>query len=369
MLEELDRASAEVSRAQRELLRLIARAEGSGCWVEEGARDVAHLLQIRYGLSFWKARRWVVAARALERLPLLARALEQGELCLDKVVELARFCREEDQERLVAWARRVSVAEVRCRADLEVGRGRPEVRSAETSRYVRWWWSEDGYRLGLRAELPAADGAVLVRAIERGAARIPVLPGEDDPYFAEARRADALVALARTRLAEDPEPDRATVVVHVREGRRPKAELEWGPPIPRDTARRLACHARVQVVEEDGRGNVVSVGSVRRNPPAWMLRLVRQRDRGCTFPGCGSRAFTVVHHLRPWSEGGPTTLGNTTLQCVFHHKLLHEFGWRAERGPEGLLRWFRPDGTPYTPGPGLPCRAAPVGERIRAGPA
>ncbi|HXF72224.1 MAG TPA: HNH endonuclease signature motif containing protein, partial [Actinomycetota bacterium] len=90
------------------------------------------------------------------------------------------------------------------------------------------------------------------------------------------------------------------------------------------------------------------------NPPAWMLRLIRQRDRGCTFPGCGSRAFTVVHHLRPWSAGGPTTLGNTTLQCAFHHKLVHELGWRAERGEGGVLRWYRPDGTTYRPGPAPP---------------
>jgi hypothetical protein len=358
VLEELDGASAEVGRAQRRLFRLIARAEATGCWVEEGARDLAHLLQIRYGPSFWKAKRWVQAARALERLPLLAHALERGELCLDKVVELARFCREEDQERLIGWAKRVSVAEVRCRADLEVGRSRPEVRAAETGRRLDWWWSEDGYRLGLRADLPAADGAVVVKAIERVAARIPVLPGEEHPYFAEAHRADALVALARARLAEDPEPDRATVVVHVRQGRRAKAELEWGPPIHRETARRLACHARVQVVEEDESGNVVSVGTIRRNPPAWMVRLIRQRDKGCTFPGCGSRAFTVVHHLEFWSQGGETTLENTTLQCAFHHELLHEFDWRAHRGPDGELRWYRPDGTPYHPGP------APPGWRI-----
>ncbi len=351
MLEELDRVNAAVCRAHRELFRVLVRAEKTDRWAEEGARDLAHLLQIRYGLSFWKAKRWVAAARALERLPALARALERGELCVDKVVELARFGREEDQERLVDWAKRVSVAEVRWRADLEVGRSRPEVRAAETWRRLDWWWSDDGYRFGMRLDLPAADGAVVARAIEREMAKVPVMPGEEDPCFAEARRADALVALARARLAEDPEPDRATIVVHVREGRRAKAELEWGPPLHRETARRLACHARVQVVEEDAEGNVVSVGTIRRNPPAWMLRLIRQRDRGCTFPGCGSRRFTVVHHLEWWSKGGPTTLENTTLQCVYHHKLLHEFDWRARRGPDGVLRWFRPDGTPYLPGP------------------
>ncbi|HXF37629.1 MAG TPA: DUF222 domain-containing protein [Actinomycetota bacterium] len=367
MLDELDRGNARICGEQRDFFRLLVRAERSRCWVEEGARDLAHLLQIRYGLSLWKAKRWVAAARALERLPAIAEAFASGELCVDKVVELTRFARPEDERRLIAWARRVSVAEVRNRADLEAGRARPEVRAAEECRSLEWWWSDDGYRFGLRAELPTADGAIVARALSRMAERVPVLPGEEDPYHTSARRADALVALARAQVASDPDPDRATVVVHVRAGSRARAELEWGPAIHRDTARRLACHARIQVVEEDAEGNVVSVGSLRREPPAWMVRLIRQRDKGCTFPGCGSRAFTVVHHIKWWSRGGRTTLANSTLQCVFHHKLLHELGWRVERTADGALHWSRPDGSPYPRGPaGAPERRPVLRPALRS---
>ena len=129
--------------------------------------------------------------------------------------------------------------------------------------------------------------------------------------------------------------------------------------IPLETARRLACTARVQVVVEDRGGRPVGVGRLSREPPPWLVRLVRYRDRGCTFPGCGTRAFTVVHHIRWWSRGGRTDLENLTLVCLFHHKLVHEYRWGLRRDPDGALAWSRPNGTPYRPGPGPPGRHPP----------
>lgn len=43
------------------------------------------------------------------------------------------------------------------------------------------------------------------------------MPGEEDPFYASARRADALVLLCSAQLASDPDPDRATVIVHARD--------------------------------------------------------------------------------------------------------------------------------------------------------
>lgn len=91
-----------------------------------------------------------------------------------------------------------------------------------------------------------------------------------------------------------------------------------------------------------------------RDPPAWMMRQLRFRDHGCRFPGCGSRAFTVAHHLVFWSRGGKTSLDNLALICSFHHRLVHEHGWGLSRDAEGSLSWIRPDGVPYVPGPSPP---------------
>jgi HNH endonuclease len=121
----------------------------------------------------------------------------------------------------------------------------------------------------------------------------------------------------------------------------------------------LLCHARVQAVIENGAGDVVGLGRVSREPSEAMIRQLRYRDHGCTFPGCGSRRFVHAHHIEWWSRGGRTDLDNLTLTCSFHHKLVHEYGWKLNRGSGGLVRWFRPDGSMFQAGPGPPADSAP----------
>ncbi|MEX2420606.1 MAG: DUF222 domain-containing protein [Actinomycetota bacterium] len=209
-----DTAHTEVGRAQRGLLSVIAEIDQREAWRDSGARDTAHWLSMRYGISGRKAHRWIGAAHALERLPRLSRALSEGRLGIDKVVELARFVTPETEADLVVWASKVSCGAVRHRGDLAARASREEVAEAEHDRFVSWWYLDEGRRFGMEAELPAAQGAVVARALERLAETIPVMPGEEDAHFAPARRADALVALCSARIAADADPDRATVVVH-----------------------------------------------------------------------------------------------------------------------------------------------------------
>jgi methylmalonyl-CoA mutase C-terminal domain/subunit len=188
---------------------------------------------------------------------------------------------------------------VRRRADLEVGGPIEDVRDAQRQRFLTWWFSEDRTRLGLEGELPAAEGSVVARAIERLAEKIPVMPGEENRVFSTARNADALVALCSARIAEDQDADRATVVVHVRAGDGSAgSDIDGGPVIHPDTARRLLCEARTQVVVEDDAARPLALGRMTREPSAWMLRQLRYRDGGCTFPGCGSQRFAKAHHVR-----------------------------------------------------------------------
>jgi hypothetical protein len=351
----IDAAHARVGAAQRELLALVPVADRQEVWRGDGARDLAHWLSMRYGISGWKAHRWIGAAHALEELPRLSEALSTGELGIDKVSELCRFATPETEDRLIRWAQRVSYGAVRHRGDLEVRRSREETVQVERDRSVSWWWSDEGRRFGLEAELPAAQGAIVARALARMAEQVPVMPGEDASHDAPARRADALVALCSAKIASDPDPDRATVVVHAQLGGllwgSGGSELEDGPAISPETARGLLCSSRTQTVVEDRQGNVATIEPLTRQPPAWMLRQVRHRDRGCRFPGCGTKAFTEAHHIRWFSRGGRTELGNLILICSFHHRLVHEYGWRIERDLDGTAWWLRPDGVRYRAGP------------------
>ena len=71
-------------------------------------------------------------------------------------------------------------------------------------------------------------------------------------------------------------------------------------------------------------------------------------------PPIGTRRFAEAHHIRWWSEGGRTDLHNLALICSFHHKLVHEYGWRIERLRDGTTAWFHLDGVPHVAGPAPP---------------
>src|SRR5262249_44804352 len=91
LLRELDASNAELCRAQRRFFSLIAEADRTSVWESSGARDMVHWLRMRYGISDYKARRWIDASHALGSLPEISEALSSGRLGVDKVVELTRF--------------------------------------------------------------------------------------------------------------------------------------------------------------------------------------------------------------------------------------------------------------------------------------
>ena len=170
-----------------------------------------------------------------------------------------------------------------------------------------------------------------------------------------ARSADALVALASTRLAEDADPDRACVVAHVDlvalTGGDGRASLDNSTALNSEVVRRLACDARLELVIEGPSGLPLGVGRARRTVPPWLMRLLEERDQGCRWPGCPHRRWLHAHHLVHWADGGRTDLDNLALICSFHHALLHELGWRVTGDPNVELHFWRPDGHPLNTGP------------------
>jgi hypothetical protein len=206
----------------------------------------------------------------------------------------------------------------------------------------------------------------VVNAVERMMRRLPVMPGEHAPT-PEQRRAGALVAICSARVAEDPDPDRATVVVHVPaevlwgevtgswslhrpsppqgpDADEPGCALEGGGVVSVATARRLACDARIETVLTGPNGWVKGLGRSSRDPSPQMMRALRRRDGGCRFPGCGTRAFTKAHHVRWWSAKASTDMDNLVLLCSFHHKCVHELGRSLTLRPDNTVRFYRPDG-------------------------
>jgi hypothetical protein len=245
---------------------------------------------------------------------------------------------------------------------------------------VDYCFDEDG-SLYLRARLAAEDGTLLVKALE--AARERVVERRREERSAAANGSDASPEPAAPPALEPPRPMRVEallelaetsltpsdahgvvgtrLVVHVDAAAltsdgRGRSELDDGPVISPETARRLACDAElVAQVERDGLP--VSMGRSRRTVPPALRRLLEARDdRTCSFPGCERRRHLQAHHRQHWAHGGETSLDNLILLCFHHHRLVHEGGYTIEDDRAGGLHFRNRHGVLS---PALPPRPPP----------
>ena len=309
-LARLKSAQAEVGASQQRLLEVIAECEREGSWLADGCRDFAHWISAQLGISNWSARRWVAASEALPRLPQVRSALGSGALSIDKVLELSRYATPETEGRLIAWAKRVTPATIRRAADVANAPDREEAIESDKSRHLDYWWTDDGRRLWLEGSWPSDQGAVIEKALDRMAGRLPdIVDDEEDaepPSFGtslEMRRADALVALASHRIAEDADADRATVVVHVDAetlgADHGGAEIEGGGVTGAETARRLACDGRIEFAFHDCCGRT----DRRRPGDAHAACVVGAATCAAEIEVARSRAATLAGSFTPTTSG------------------------------------------------------------------
>ena len=123
-------------------------------------------------------------------------------------------------------------------------------------------------------------------------------------------------------------------------------EIDGGPPLDPETARRLACDCALVVSERGSAGEVLNVGRKTRSVPPAIRRALRARDKTCRFPGCDEARWLDGHHGRHYAHGGETSLANLVHLCWHHHWLVHEGGWTLEILTDGDIAVYQPNGQP-----------------------
>ena len=340
------------------LLTLLRRYDEEELW--SGWRFCAHWLNWRTGISLGAARERLRAARCLADLPLTSAQMEKGRLSWSKVRALTRVATAENEERLVEFALHHTASQVerlvRAWRSAEAARAALDgVSEMAARRHLTVRMTGDGM-YEVRGLLLPEVGALLVEALDAAADEIyrqerameREAEGEADAAMGEPnpptpappptlqlrptqgeQRHDALGAWL-----EDRTEAKVQLVVHTVAGGPEILATEEGSHVPAGTSRRLVSDAEVVEVKRAPDGSVLDVGR-RQRTVGWRLRKALDvRDGGCRFPGCGSR-YTQAHHAIPWSEGGETKLDNLILLCRFHHRAVHEGGWRVEMGQAG----------------------------------
>lgn len=344
-------AHREVAAGTARLLDLVAELDEHE--LHDDYQSASAWLSWNLGLSARTARRWVKLSRALRDHPLLRKSFAVGEISLDQVRLLVRIAAEHDEGFLLELARNAGDAddlrkEIKA---LEQKPGFTEPEDPAPEPFIRRYWT--GSELVLSGSVPGAQGALVDKAfrlLETAAPRDAASGVFRDP---EVLAGEALVQMASESLAGHGNPDRATIVVQIAaEELVAEAGPSWNAAtklFSPDELRQMACDARLQPALEDSDGVTVGVGRTTRKIPAWLRRLLEERDEGCRFPGCWRTRWLHAHHIVAWSQGGPTNLDNLVLLCGFHHRLIHRDGWTIEGNPNHELRFYNRFGLLHTP--------------------
>ena len=366
---QITQLAGHLNAANYRWLMLIAEFDRREGWADGSTPSCAHWLAWKCGIDIGAAREKVRVARALEGLPLISAAMARGALSYSKVRALTRVASPQNEESLLTVALHGTARQVE--NTVRLLRRANEARMLEreavqfANRGVTWFHDDDDGSLVMRVRLPAESGAIVIKAFDLAAddlRRMAERPdsskeGEQAPTRTQLR-ADVFPLLAETWLSHGFQSlgggDRQQVVVHVdqetlQEGAAGRCEIEDGPSIAAETARRISCDASLVTVVEDESGTPLDVGRKTRSIPPAIRRALQSRDAGCRFPGCTHTRFLDGHHIRHWADGGETKLSNLLMLCRFHHRQVHEGRVRIRLLDDGALRFTGRRGQVFEP--------------------
>jgi hypothetical protein len=159
-------------------------------------------------------------------------------------------------------------------------------------------------------------------------ARDPLAPG----LTPEQRRADALIAMIGrhqvTKQAPASGGDRPRVLVklsyaQLRRDAAGAGLISDDSELSAGELRRICCDAELIPAVLGGASEILDVGRAHRLVTPAIRTALTLRDGGCAFPGCQTRpAICEAHHIRPWWDGGETSMSNLVLLCHHHHGLV-----------------------------------------------
>jgi hypothetical protein len=344
-----------ICRVQAAETRLIGAVHARGAASLEGA--VSTVAWLRNRLHDGAATAKVKSSVALARLPRVAAAFAAGDLTDGHVEVIARVARDISDAALAGGAEELLVAEARRRAPTAFAPVAERIRdtldpeAAErrrlkrlTERWLQVDRTFDG-AVSVSGMLDPDAGELLITTLS---ALIPPPTPNDDRTGAQ-RRADALLDLCRLAANHTPvaggEKPQVMVTVDLATLRNQLsldpagalsvgATLGSGWSIGLDTARRLACDAKVIPLVLGGPSEPLDVGRLTRSCPPGLRRALVFRDGGCRYPGCDRPPeWTDAHHIQHWIDLGPTSLTNCVLLCRHHHTLVHEHHQRVRLDP------------------------------------
>ena len=168
--------AGHLNAAHYRFLMLIAEWDRRKGWSDGGTQSCAHWLNWACGINMGAAREKVRTAHALANLPLIAAAMQRGELSYAKVRALTRVACPAIESTLLQYALHGTAEHVerivrdyrRCKEAEELSREAQQ----HANRTLSWFHDSDGTIL-IRGRLPAEAGQLFIKAITAACGKLP----------------------------------------------------------------------------------------------------------------------------------------------------------------------------------------------------
>ncbi|HAM45791.1 MAG TPA: HNH endonuclease [Propionibacteriaceae bacterium] len=375
-LEWLRTARIAQSRIQALTGLLTAEAEKSQAAERTTGTLITSWIATQEVCSHKEATRDVLAARSLGEHPMVGQAASQGTINTNQAAAIGKVLssigpqldatqKAEAAHELVSLAGHLDASRLARAAGQVLRKVAPDdaehllktrlqrqAEQAHRERFLRFFPS--GGSLRFEGSLPLAEGErfqALITAHREKNRRSSIETAEplaDRPSY-DQRQADALISLCDAAAKSRPEPGlgSARVLVkldyqHLRDQAAGAGLIGADDALSAGDLRRLCCDAELIPVVLGGGSEVLDVGTTRRLVTPAIRNALILRDGGCAFPGCAVRPESCeAHHIQPWWDNGPTSLGNMVLLCHHHHGVVepakesHRDQWSVHIGEDG----------------------------------
>jgi hypothetical protein len=314
--QELISNQAQRSRLAARDLAILEELDSRQVATGDGCRSLSEWTASRLDVSLDTARSLVRTMRRTSHRPDLRKGLASG-VSFDRVEALSRIPDDLGWwEHLdIAGIRREAAQRARISSEAEARNAADQYLILQPSLDESWWklWGGlDGY-----------SGAIVDKTLTEAADQLPPLP-DGSRGDSSWRKATALTALA---IGDNPPPAQITVFIDAQHAVGTDGEagvvLEAGPRIGPDTLGAILCDGITEITVNAEDGIPISYGRHTRTIPPALRRAIIHRDANrCAADGCDSRNRLQVHHITPWSQGGPTDPDNLITLCWYHHHIV-----------------------------------------------
>ena len=376
----IEKSQRLIAQAQSLAMRIASAVDKTGAAKSQGAASTADLMASAFGGDRFEANRLLNTAKTLaESASVTQEAMARGELAMGQAqviaktmdglpAELSAAQREAAESRLIGDAKRLTLKDLRRRADRIADVFAPDradqieqqtlVERERAARAKTDFWmvdKRDGTFEG-GFTLPEFHGDVFKSIIDLiGAPRRDHLNQDDIDYREQHLTHRHRMGLALCELLEHLPTDKlpsagvgTVLTVNFDYNQLVSgigaATLSTGTRVSINEVRRMACDLNLLPMVFNGQSLPLDMGAPQRLFSKTQKVGIANRDGGCTFPSCDRPPnWCEVHHGRiPWATGGRTDLRDGVLLCNAHHHVVHNDRWAIRFAADGYPEYLPP---------------------------